>query len=450
MPRPTSPRFSSPRPSSHFPRRPSALAAAVLVALTLHALPALAQAALAASASSVAPLGATLDGLLRYAREHNPDLAVRRFEAQAARERIEPASALPDPRFEVELMDFTNTMNPERSPSLLPGQVGNTRYRIVQPLPFWGKRGLRGEVAEALAGQAETQQEGSVRDVEARIKTAYARQFQATGQVRILRETLALLEAIEKLVLTRYGVGLVPQQDALRAQSELTSVKLEMVEAQRRQRDNAARLNALLARDGDAPLAEPARLPAAPASVSYRQLLEQISSDSPELSGERYGVVAATRSKELTWLNRYPDFAVGLTNNRPYNAADNWELMIGINIPLQQSSRRAQEREAERRLESAQTRVVAAETRLAGRLGEALAAFDANRDKAALLRDTLLPQASATFAAAQSGYESGRVNFNTLLDAERQILRTRLALLDAEVETALRLAELEQLAGAPL
>jgi len=261
---------------------------------------------------------------------------------------------------------------------------------------------------------------------------------------------LSLLDAIEKLVLTRYGVGLVPQQDALRAQSELTSVKIELVEAQRRQRDNAARLNALLARDGDAPLAEPAQLPTAPASVSYRQLLEQIRTRSPEISRERFGVAAASKSKELTWLNRYPDFAVGLTNNRPYNAADNWELMVGVTIPLQQSSRRAQEREAERRLEAAQTRVVAAETRLAGRLGETLAAFDANRDKARLLRDTLLPQARATFDAAQSGYESARVNFNTLLDAERQILRTRLALLDADVETAVRLAELELLAGAPL
>ncbi|WP_291984728.1 TolC family protein [Candidatus Accumulibacter sp. ACC007] len=421
-----------------------AAAGCVLLALVLANAPAYAQGPLAP------PLGASLSGLLSYAREHNPELGVRKFEAQAARERVEPAAALPDPRFELELMDFTNTMNPDRSPSLLPGQVGNTRYRVVQPLPFWGKRELRGEVAEALAEQVETMQEGTALEVENRIKTAYARQFQASGQIRILRETLSLLDAIEQLVLTRYGVGLVPQQDALRAQSELTSVKIDLVEAERRRRDNAAKLNALLARDGDAPLAEPVRLPSAPDRISYKSLLEQIRTRSPEVARERFGVVAAEKGRELTWLNRYPDFAVGLTNNRPYNASDNWEVMVGVTIPLQQSSRRAQEREAERRLEAAQTRVVAAETRLAGRLGEALAAFEASRDKARLLKDTLLPQASATFEAAQSGYESGRVNFNTLIDAERQILRARLALLDADVETAVRLAELEFLVGAPL
>lgn len=417
--------------------------ACVLFALALRAAPLYAQ-------GTSAPLGASLSGLLSYARQHNPELGVRKFEAQAARERVEPAAALPDPRFELELMDFTNATNPSRSPSLLPGQVGNTRYRVVQPLPFWGKRELRGEVAEAQAEQIETMQEGTALEVENRIKTAYARQFQASGQIRILRETLSLLDAIEQLVLTRYGVGLVPQQDALRAQSELTSVKIELVEAERRRRDNTAKLNALLARDGNAPLAEPVGLPLAPARISYPGLLEQIRTRSPEVARERFGVVAAEKDRELTWLNRYPDFAVGLTNNRPYNAPDNWEVMVGVTIPLQQSSRRAQEREAERRLEAAQTRVVAAETRLAGRLGETLAAFEASRDKARLLKDTLLPQASATFEAAQSGYESGRVNFNTLIDAERQILRARLALLDADVETAVRLAELELLVGAPL
>lgn len=49
--------------------------------------------------------------------------------------------------------------------------------------------------------------------------------------------------------------------------------------------------------------------------------------------------------------------------------------------------------------------------------------------------------------AARAGYETGQVNFNTLIEAERQILRSRLALLEAEVETSLSMTELEQLAG---
>jgi outer membrane protein, heavy metal efflux system len=82
--------------------------------------------------------GKTVDELLAYAREHNPDLRVRRLDAQALHERVESASALPDPKFQVELMDFTNAMTPGKSASLLPGEVGTTRYRVIQGFPFPG------------------------------------------------------------------------------------------------------------------------------------------------------------------------------------------------------------------------------------------------------------------------------------------------------------------------
>ncbi|MGB4359010.1 MAG: TolC family protein, partial [Rhodoferax sp.] len=51
--------------------------------------------------------GASVEPLLTLAREHNPDYASMRFEAQAATERIAPAGALMDPKFSVEWMDIT-------------------------------------------------------------------------------------------------------------------------------------------------------------------------------------------------------------------------------------------------------------------------------------------------------------------------------------------------------
>ncbi|PKO37410.1 MAG: hypothetical protein CVU33_13175 [Betaproteobacteria bacterium HGW-Betaproteobacteria-6] len=215
----------------------------------------------------------------------------------------------------------------------------------------------------------------------------------------------------------------------------------------------ASRARAPASRSIWSPLAEPVRLMAPPNSRSLAQIYTQAREISPDLSRERLGVSAAEKSRDLVHLNRYPDFGLALTNNRPRSdmiGPETWDLMVEVNIPLQQSSRRAQEREASYRLDAARQRVAAAEARLNGRLGEALAGFNASVDKARLLRDTLLPQARATLDSAQAGYESGRVNFNTLIEAERQILRTRLALLDAEVEASVRQAELEQLAGAPL
>jgi outer membrane protein TolC len=101
-------------------------------------------------------------------------------------------------------------------------------------------------------------------------------------------------------------------------------------------------------------------------------------------------------------------------------------------------------------LAAAEASLEAARARIDARLGVSYAAFESSQDKARLLRGTLLPQAEATLKGAEAGYETGKVDFNTLIEAERQILRTRLTLLDAEVEAFLRLAELEQLTGTAL
>lgn len=405
---------------------------------------------LMSAARAAEPLGATLDELLAYAREHNPDLVASTLEAEAAHAQIEPAAALPDPRFQLELMDVTNTMNPGRSTSLLPGEVGTTRYRVIQPLPFWGKRDLRGEVAAAQAGRTDALRERTRVELEFRIKSAFAQHYQAFGRRRILDETLTLVELLEQVATARYSVGLVPQQDVIRAQSERTALKVELIEAERRQRDAAAKLNAALARDPHAELAPPRRLPAAPEEIELVRLTERVRTASPEIAAERAGMLAAQKNRELTWLNRYPDFAVGLTHNRPAGGESNWDVMLELNIPLQQSARRAQERAALAGEQAAQARVAAAEARQLGRLGEAWAGFESSREKVRVLRETLLPQADATFESARAGYEAGRVNFNTVIEAQRQILRTRLALLEAETDTALALAELELLAGGSL
>jgi cobalt-zinc-cadmium efflux system outer membrane protein len=396
-----------------------------------------------------APLGATLAGLLDYARQASPELAARRLAAEGARERAAAASALPDPRFQLELMDFTNTMSGDGA-SLLPGQVGETRYRVIQPLPFWGKRELRGAVAEAEAEVAGALREQTRLDLERRIKAAFAGRYRALGQQRILDDTLALAERFERLALTRYSVGLVPQQDVLRAQSERTRLAIERLGAGERAAVAAAQLAALLALPGPAGLAEPLALPARRQPPELSTLVERALEGSPEVASARQSLAASERMRALASRERYPDLAVGLTNNRPRDGRDSWDLMIEVDIPLQQGRRRSQEREAERAREAALAGLRAVEATTAGRLGEARAAYAAELQRERLLASTLLPQAEANLRAAIADYESGRIDFATLIEAERQVLEARMRLLDAEVEAALRLAELETIVGGEL
>lgn len=124
--------------------------------------------------------------------------------------------------------------------------------------------------------------------------------------------------------------------------------------------------------------------------------------------------------------------------------------MVEVNIPLQQSSRRAQERESEAMLSAARARKEAAANQALADLSENLSGLDAARRTEVLSSANLLPQAELTFQAALAGYETGKVDFATLLDAQRQIRQARLNQIKAQTEAQIRLAEIERLLGEDL
>lgn len=414
------------------------------VAATLVALP------LWASAQQV-PLGADLASLLDHARQNNPELAAMQHEAAAAVLRVQPAGALPDPVLRVELENFNNYAN-NGSPSLLPSKVGETKYTLMQQFPAWGKRDLRRDIAEADFRQAKARAYATWSEQVMRIRTAFAQHFLTIRTEQVTQELLDLVTRMEQVAQTRYAGGLTPQQDAIRAQLEQTAMRAELISLANEKRRVQARLNALLGRAPTAALAEPKGLPALPSatSLSGAQLLERARSANPLVLVESARLQAAQSNRDLTLRNRYPDFNVGISPTQMGSRLTTWTLMVELNIPLQQSSRRAQESEAAAMLESARARAEAASNQAAADLEEQLSALEAARRSEDLIRTRQLPQAELSLQSAVAAYENGKVDFTTLLEAQRQARKARLELLKAQTEAQMRVAEIERTLGEPL
>ncbi len=395
-------------------------------------------------------LGAHLEGLLQSAKENNPELAGMRFEADAAAQRVLPAGALPDPKFSMELRDLTRMG--ERNPTLLPGRVGSTRYLLTQELPWFGKRGLKRETAELQAEAARSRVTGTWSELAARIKTTYAQLYYLDQNERLTQEILDLMARLEKVAQVRYGSGLAAQQDVIRAQLEQTTMRNELIALEAERSQLQVKLKALVGRHASETLATPERIRALPAPESTRfDLLEQRArASNPLLRTEESQIRAAEKNRELTYKNRYPDFAVGVSPIQYGKSVREWELMVEVTIPLQQDTRRAQESEAQAMLEAARSRRDAAANQMLAELYENIAGLEAARRTLALATDSLLPQSELTFRSALAGYESGKVDFATLLDAQRQIRQAKLNQVKAGVAAQTRLADIERIIGEEL
>lgn len=395
-------------------------------------------------------IGASVDSLLDFARTRNPEYAAMQAEAEAAGQRITPAGALPDPRLRTELMDITK--GGEQNPTLSPGRVGSTRYTLMQEVPWFGKRDLKRDIAELEAEAAKGRALGTWTELSARIKTAYAQLYYVHGNERLTREILDLMARLEGVAQVRYAGGLAAQQDVIRAQVEQTDLRNELIALENERRGLRARMNALLSRPAPAALAEPAvlRTLPAPAKLDYAALEDRVRARNPLLFVEDARIKAAEKSRELTYKNRYPDFTFGVAPNQFQNSVKQWDLMVEINIPLQQATRRAQERESEAMLTAARSRKEAASNQVLSELSENIASIEAARRTETLVTASLLPQAELTFQAALPGYETGKVDFATLIDALRQIRQAKQNLIKAQAESQARLGEIERLLGEDL
>jgi len=413
----------------------------VALALLAAAGPAWAQAVPDSSA-----LGRDLRGVLEYLEARNPELRSMALEADAARQRSGVADALPDPMVSMELRDV-----PVRDPTLSPAVAGSTRYAVKQMFPLGDKRGLRRGVAEAEVSAAEARRSATLVELRMKAKTAYSQYWYATQAHRVTDGVRGLMVDLEQIARARYGTGLVPQQDVIKAQTEVTAMRTELVMQASERRQAAARLNAVLARPADAPLADaeaPRDIPAR--ALDFAALTKSAGERSPQLAVQAAQLASATRNADLVRASRWPDLTFGVAGIQRGTRLTEYELMLEMNIPWQRDVIRANESEAIAMKSAVEARRDAVAAQLQGELGENWAALDALREQAAILRDTLLPQAQLTFDSALSAYQAGRVDFGTLLDAQRQIRRTRLDLLKVQLEQQMRLAEIERIVGEDL
>lgn len=398
-----------------------------------------------------APLGADVQGLLSYAREHNLEFAATRLEADAAAQRSLSADALPDPVLRTELMDFTNR-GTGRGASLLPSQVGSTRYLLMQSVPWFGKRGLQREVAEAQVSRANGQTSASWAELSGKIKSTYAQYYFLSGSEKLARETLGLMISLEQVAQTRYANGLGAQQDVIRAQVAQTDLRTELLELENMMHHMHGRLNALLARPNMADLAQPALLRPMPvtAKLDRASLEAKLRARNPQLLIADASINEAEKRRDLAYNNRYPGFTLGVAPTQTGNLVKSWDMMVEFNIPLQQGARRSQEGEAESMLAASSARKEAVLNQMLSELAESVAGLETARRTETLVTTRLLPQTELTYQSALTGYETGKVDFATLLDAQAQILKARRQQLKSQLEAQLRLAELESLLGEEL
>ena len=246
---------------------------------------------------------------------------------------------------------------------------------------------------------------------------------------RLTREILDLMTRLEKIAQARYAGGLAAQQDVIRAQVEQTGMRNELIAVGNRASPPACPPQCLAGAPSQCAAGRTER--AAPAAGAGHDSTtprwrSACATRNPQLFADEARIKAAEKNRDLDLPQPLSRLHARRLADPDRNAVKEWELMVELNIPLQQASRAVQERESEAMLDAARSRKEA--TRQPGARPNWPRTWPASKRRGApkpWLTNSLLPQAELTFQAALAGYENGKVDFATLLDAQRQIRQAR-------------------------
>ncbi|MBY0508850.1 MAG: TolC family protein [Rhodospirillaceae bacterium] len=392
-------------------------------------------------------LGATVEGLIAEARTMSPDLAASALSAEAALARAQGAGTLPDPTFRVQLKDIDRARG-----SIEPTRVNRIDYTVEQEFPLWGKRGLARSVASANAAQTIASRDQMALELVAAVKTAFGDYYAAHEAGVVTGDIKRTLELMAEVAQRRYEQGLGSQQDAIMASVEAAHLQTELLKREADQRRAAARINALLNRPIEAPLAPPETLPRLPPaeSMDLRRLVGRLNDSNPILRAQDAAIEAASGTQALAKKSWYPDVALGLSVVDQNRRWQGYEAMVSVKIPINGTLRRAEISAATAELGAARNRRDAVAARAREQLESAFWNFDEAQRIATILHETHIPQTELALKSAVAGYQQNRVDLLTLLEAQRRAFQNRLDHLLYLVNQERAAAEIEKLLGGTL
>lgn len=410
----------------------------------------------------------SIDSLVMWALTVSPRLRAAQARTRAAQARVEPAGTRPDPMLMAGIQNFP-VSDPGFRDFMTMKMVG-----VAQAIPYPGKLSLSTRAAMHELAAVEAELEGVRLEVEQVVRDAYYELAYLDRALEIVERNRRLLLDFMTVTETRYGVGTGGQEEVLRVRVDVARLGEESVALIEKRRATVAGLNAALDRPSETPVADvavPQRVARAAIVDSAAEIrfvsatMGARAADSPlpplhtlqaaalrqnpmlRAHGAR---MEAQRAREaLARKQHLPDFDVSLSYGQRDGFSDMVSAQVSIPIPLHRGRKQDQlVIEARAELAGLEAEHHDRENALHAEVARLHAALERDRAQLALYVKAILPQGRAALTSATAGYQVGRADFLTLIDAQSTLFSYELTYFRVLSDFARTLAELERVVGA--
>ena len=392
-----------------------------------------------------------LEDYIEAGLENNPGLRAAFYKWKTSFQIISKEFSLPDPQF-----TYTEYIEPVET------RVGpqERAFSLSQRIPLPDKLWIRKSKAFRASEEDYHNFEKMRLDLVYKITDAYYEYAYLSKAVLLMEENIKLLKIFESVAQSKYKSGLAQNQDLLKVQVELGKLENDLLSLQDLRRPLVARLNALLNLPRSTSLPEPQE-PFDDALIQDRYteidaLYEALKQKNPEIQALSQQVEKSKDALKLAKREFFPDLTVGVTQIETGDALnpstvdsgkDPLMVMFSVNVPIWLNRLNAGVQEAKASVQASENSLENKENELVSQLALVHYKVRDSLRQSDLYRDALLPKATQALNATQSGYEGGKVDFLSLIDAQRVLLDFQLAYYRHNANFHQRLSELQSLLG---
>ncbi len=387
----------------------------------------------------------SLNDLVKEALQNNPQLKAARSQTLAEQTKVKQVTAWDPPQVGISfyqtpiqyLNPITNGME--------------TDYYVQQMFPFPGKLGNMGDAASSNAKMYGEQYNALKNKIVNDLKSNYYMLYFVEKKIEINKENQDLLKQLNAITLKQYEVGTGNQADALRAQTELSTLINDGINLLKEKRNVETMINTTLSRPVDSPLPEIKDIQDTIPNWTYSQLSDLAFQNRPEIKAMQFNVEMNKSELKASKLEYYPDFMVQLMYKNMANTSnDFWSAMVGVNIPLAFWSKdkfTGKVQENEINISTADEQLSAMKNMVASDVQNALIKIQSNKNLIDLYKSTVIPQAEQTLQSTLAAYQTGKTEFLMFIDAYKMVLMAKQDYYMSEMSYMQSQALLEQAVG---
>ena len=283
-----------------------------------------------------------------------------------------------------------------------------------QRLPWPDKIALDDAAAKTEALAAARDYETARRDLALAAALLYDDYYVAARAIDVNAHHVALSRDLHAASLAQLEVGRASAQDPLAAEAELAHMEHDGVRLASQRDVLVARMNELLHRDPNAPIAPPpATLEVHAGGAGHAR---------PEIEADELRARAAEHRARRARRDRVPDLVLSTSYNSMWDWPEHrWMVGVGLTIPIQLGHRAGAVDEAEAERARYEHAAAAMTDKVRTEIAVARRRMEEAEHVLHLFDERLVPIAPAQIDAARAGFVSSRNDFIAVLAAEKNL-----------------------------